>query len=152
MEIKKADIKDIKAIHVLINSLAKRELMLPRSLNELYENIRDHFVYRESGEIVGVCSLHILWEDLAEIKSLAVKEGVQKRGVGKSLIENCVKEARSLGVKKIFALTYHPDFFVALGFKEINKSKLPQKIWSDCLRCSKFPDCDESAVIIKIKI
>lgn len=152
MKIRKALISDIKPIHKLINDFAKKGQMLPRSLNELYENIRDFFIAEENGEICGVCALHILWEDLAEIRSLIVKREFQKRGIGKNLVKKCLNEASKFGVKQVFVLTYIPDFFRQIGFKEIDKSKLPQKIWGDCIKCPKFPECDEIALIYDIKV
>jgi len=124
--------------------------MIPRSLNELYETVRDFIVCEVDGNVCGVCALHIMWEDLAEIRSLAVDKNFQKKGIGKNLVKQCLKEAKALGIKKIFALTYHPEFFKKLGFKDIDKASLPQKIWGDCLRCHKFPECDEHAVIITL--
>jgi len=147
-KIKKAKISHIKQIHKFINEFAKKETMLARSLNELYEGIRDFVIYEEDGVIKGVCAIRILWEDLAEIRSLAVKEEFQKSGIGRALVQKCLKDAKTLGIQKVFALTYQPDFFKKLGFKDIDKSKLPQKIWGDCLKCPKFPECDEHAVII----
>jgi amino-acid N-acetyltransferase len=131
----------------LVNDFAKKEDMLPRALNELYESIRDFYIYEDKGEIMGVCALRILWEDLAEIRSLAVRKEFQRSGIGKKLINRCLKEAREIGIKRVFALTYHPDFFKKNGFSDIDKAKLPQKIWGDCLKCHKFPECDEHAVI-----
>jgi amino-acid N-acetyltransferase len=147
LKIRKALISDVKPIYKLINEYAKKGQMLPRSLNELYENIRDFFVAEENGEISGVCALHILWEDLAEIRSLIVKKEFQKKGIAIKLVKECLIEASQLGVKKVFVLTYIPNFFKKLGFKEIDKSKLPQKIWGDCVKCPKFPECDEVALI-----
>jgi len=121
--------------------------MIPRSLNELYETVRDFVVCEGHGNICGVCALHIMWEDLAEIRSLAVEKHYQKRGVGKKLVQQCLKEARALGIKKVFALTYCPEFFKKIGFVDIDKASLPQKIWGDCLRCPRFPECNEHAVI-----
>lgn len=151
MKIRKAKISDIKPIHKLINEFAKKGEMLPRSLNELYENIRDFFIAEESNEMHGVCALHILWEDLAEIKSLAVKKESQKKGIGRLLVKKCLNEAKKIGVKKVFVLTYIPEFFKKAGFKELDKSKLPQKIWGECIKCPKFPECDEIALIYKFK-
>lgn len=151
MRIRKAKISDAKLIQVLINEYAKKEEMLPRALNDLYENIRDFFVAEEKDMIVGTCALRILWEDLAEIRSLAVSDDFQGKGIGSKLVRACLKEAYELGIKRVFALTYQRDFFNKIGFKDISKRKLPQKIWGDCLRCPKFPDCDEHAVIINLK-
>ncbi len=148
MKIKRAKISDVKQIHKFINEFAKKETMLARSLNELYEGIRDFVIFEDKGILMGVCALRILWEDLAEIRSLAVKEEFQRSGIGRSLVQQCLEDAKSLGIKKVFALTYQPDFFKRLGFKDIDKSRLPQKIWGDCLKCPKFPECDEHAVII----
>lgn len=150
MPIRKARASDIKAIHKLVNEFAKKGEMIPRSLNDLYENIRDIFVYEDSGEMKGVCALHILWEDLAEIRSLAVKLEARGIGIGRRLVNTCLKEAKKLGMTKVFALTYHPDFFRKLGFRDIDKMKLPHKIWGECMKCPKFPECDESAVIIDL--
>ncbi|TAL22210.1 MAG: N-acetyltransferase [Nitrospirae bacterium] len=150
MKIRKAKTSDIKYIHRLVNEFAKKEKMLPRSLNDLYESIRDLFVYEDKGQIKGACALHIMWDDLAEIRSLAVSNDLQGKGIGKRLLTTCIKEAKGLGIKRVFALTYQPEFFRKIGFTDIDKSKLPQKIWGDCLRCPKFPECDEDAVIIEL--
>ncbi len=150
MKIRKAKISDIRHIHRLVNEFAKKEEMLPRSLNDLYENIRDLFVYEDGKQTKGVCALHILWEDLGEIRSLAVSKESQRMGIGTRLLKTCLNEAKGLGLKKVFALTYQPEFFRKMGFKGIDKSKLPQKIWGDCLRCPRFPECDEDAVIIEL--
>lgn len=149
MGIRKAKISDARQIHRLVNDFAKKEEMLPRALNEIYESIRDFFVYDDGG-VRGVCALRVLWEDLAEVRSLAVAEQDRRRGLGSALVGSCLQEARDLGIKRVFALTYHPDFFKKLGFRDIDKSKLPQKIWGDCVKCHKFPECDEHAVIIHL--
>ncbi len=150
LRIRKAGTRDVREIHRLVNSFAKREQMLPRSLNEIYETLRDHIVCEDNGEVTGACALHILWEDLAEIRSLAVKVDAQRQGTGKRLVRNCISEAKRLGIGRIFVLTYNPDFFRSLGFVDIDKSELPQKIWGDCLRCHKFPECDEFALIKRV--
>lgn len=150
MRIRKARIADLKQVHSLINNFARQEHMIPRALNELYETVRDFFICETNGNVCGVCALHVMWEDLAEIRSLAVNKEFQKQGIGKKLISQCLREAKGLGIKRIFALTYQPEFFKKLGFNDIDKSKLPQKIWGDCLRCHKFPECDENAVIINL--
>ena len=152
MKIKKATLKDARAIHSLVNKFAKKEDMLPRSLNEIYENIRDYFICEENGSVAAVASLHILWTDLAEIRSVAVTKKYRGKNIGKKLIQQCLKEAKNLGAKKVFALTYSPGYFKRLDFEEIDKNELPQKIWGDCLKCHKFPDCDESAVIKRLDI
>ena len=139
---------DAKAIQALIWEYAQRGDMLPRSLSSIFENLRDYFVYEnEEGEVVGSAAIHIMWEDLAEVRSLAVREGQMGRGIGTKLVEACISEAIVLGITRVFALTYRPDFFRRLGFREVDKSELPHKIWSDCLKCAKFPDCDEVALV-----
>jgi len=145
--IRKARIIDIKQIQNLINSFAKRDLMLPRSLNELYENIRDFWVVVENKRIIGCCALHISWDDLAEIKSLAVAKGGQGKGIGKELICACLDEAEKLGAKKVFVLTYKPDYFKRFGFKKVKHANLPHKIWAECINCCKFPNCQEIALV-----
>jgi len=150
LKIRKAKISDLKLVHKLINDFAKKEEMIPRSLNELYENVRDFVICEVNGKICGVCALHIMWEDLAEIRSLAVDKKYQKIGIAKNLVKQCLKEAKVLGIKRVFALTYHPEIFKKIGFVDTDKSSLPQKIWGDCLRCHKFPECDENAVIINL--
>ena len=146
--IRKARMSDVKGIHQLIADYAKKGDMLPRSLADIYENLRDYFVFLEDdGELVGSAAIHIMWEDLAEVRSLAVREGRMRRGVGTQLVESCISEAIMLGIARVFALTYKPEFFERLGFHTIDKAELPQKIWSDCLKCSKFPDCDEVALV-----
>ena len=147
MSIRKAKVTDIKQIQKLINYYAKRNKMLPRSLNELYENIRDFFVYTEGSKVCGACALHIDWEDLSEIKSLAVAPSKTSKGMGKKLLEECIKEAKALKLKKVFALTYVPGFFEQFGFKVVDKANLPHKIWSECIKCVYFPGCKEIAVM-----
>jgi amino-acid N-acetyltransferase len=146
--IRKARIKDVPQIQKLINLYAARDEMLPRSLNEIYENLRDYFVFELEGRVIGCGALHIDWEDLAEIKSVAVHPETQRRGIGRAIVEKCVEEAKELGLKRLFALTYKPQFFVRLGFSDVDKNSLPHKVWSECINCPKFPDCEESAVIL----
>jgi amino-acid N-acetyltransferase len=138
----------MKDIQRLINEFARREEMIPRSINELYENVRDFFICEDKGKICGVCALHVLWEDLAEVRSLAVRREYQRMGMGKKLVKRCLADARAMGLGRVFVLTYQPDFFRKIGFTDIDKSDLPQKIWGDCIRCPKFPECDEHALII----
>ena len=146
--IRKARMSDVKGIHGLIAEYARKGDMLPRSLADIYENLRDYFVFEEGdGELVGSAAIHIMWEDLAEVRSLAVRDGKMRRGIGTRLVESCISEAIMLGIDRVFALTYKPGFFEKLGFHIVDKAELPQKIWADCLKCSKFPDCDEVALV-----
>jgi amino-acid N-acetyltransferase len=150
--IRKAIMNDVKTIQKLLEHFGHQGQLLPRSLSELYSYLRDFYVYVPEGEDQprGSCALHLCWEDLAEIKSLAVDEGYAGQGQGSRLVEVCVSEAITLGVYKIFALTYRVSFFTRLGFKVVDKSLLPHKIWADCLQCVKFPSCDEIAVLLEV--
>jgi amino-acid N-acetyltransferase len=153
MIIRKAVIEDIKHVHKILAYFGEKNLLLPRSLNELYTHLRDYFVAEDKepeGEVHGVCGLRICWENLAEIKSLAVEESRQKRSAGRRLVEACLHEAEHLGIGRVFALTYVPEFFHKMGFDDVEKSSLPHKVWADCLNCPKFPDCDEHAVAITL--
>ena len=152
MTIRKAKISDVRQIQKLIELSAKKGEMLSRSLSELYDNLRDYYICQEEGQgqILGTCAMHICWEDLAEIRSLVVREEYNRRGIGTKLIEACLSEAISLGLYRIFALTYKPDFFRKFGFKVVDKSALPHKIWADCIKCVKFPECDEMAVLLEV--
>ncbi len=150
--IHKAKISDASQIHQLINSWAKRGKVMERSLNYIYENIRDFWVYTQDMEIIACCAFSVVgWQDLGEIKSLVVAKKFQHRNIGKKLVKKCIGEAVGLGVKNIFALTFIPLFFNKLGFKKIDKKELPHKIWSDCINCADFPDCCEEAVNMKVK-
>ena len=151
MKVEKARISDVPQIHQLINYFAEKDEMLPRPLSELYENIRDCFVIRQGEQIIGCISLHVFWSDLAEIRSLAVVKESQEQGVGAKLVEACLKEAEELGLATIFCLTYKPAFFEQFGFSRVDKMELPRKVWTECYRCPKFPDCDEVAVIRQLK-
>ncbi len=153
MQIRKAIINDVHSMHMLLNYYAEKDFLLPRSLSALYDHLRDYFVLVDEAQgnlIKGVCGLGICWEDLAEIRSLAVTEDQHGNGSGSRLVETCLKEAGTLGLKKVFVLTYVPTFFEKLGFKEVEKSTLPHKIWADCLQCPKFPDCDETALMFNL--
>jgi len=150
--VEKARIKDVVQMHQLINYFADRGEMLPRPLSELYENIRDYFVIRQGERVVACAALHVSWSDLAEIKSLAVAEDNQEQGVGAQLIEACLKEARELGIPTVFCLTYKPAFFEKFGFSQVGKMELPRKVWTECYRCPKFPNCDEVALICRLEV
>ena len=145
--IRKARITDVREMARLIEEFAKEGVMLHRPLTDLYDNIRDFYIYEEEGHIQGACALHVCWEDIGEIKSLAVRGKAAGRGIGRRLVEACIEEARELALPKLFALTYQPAFFAKMGFKEIDKGILPHKVWGECVKCFKFPDCDEIAVM-----
>jgi amino-acid N-acetyltransferase len=146
--IRKATMTDVKAIYELLHHFADKGLLLGRSYSSLYDQIRDFQVaLNEDGHLIGAGALHISWDNLAEIRSLAVLEDEQGKGVGRLLVERCLEEAHIFGIKKVFALTYQPRFFSRLGFKPIDKGELPHKVWSDCVNCPKFPDCNEEAMV-----
>lgn len=149
--LRKAQINDVKDIQKLLTTYASKGDMLSRSLSELYEALRDFYVeVDEDGRILGAAALHIVWEDLAEVRSVAVAENAGRKGLGTTLVNACINEARELGLKRIFCLTYKPEFFGKLGFVLVDKSTLPHKVWGDCIKCPKFPDCDENAMILDL--
>lgn len=151
MEIRKAKIDDAEDIQKLITFFADDRKMLPRSLNFVFENIRDFWVAEDDSQIIGCAALSIVgWDGLAEIKSLSVKQGTQKKGLGRSLVETCLNEAKPFGIKKVFALTFVPEFFEKCGFDVIDKESLPHKIWTDCIDCPMFNNCEEIAVELNI--
>ena len=148
--LRKAQIRDVKEIQKLLTFFAGRGDMLSRSLSELYEALRDFYVYEEDEHLLGTAALHIVWEDLAEIRSVAVSEDAGRKGVGTKVVQACIDEAKELGLKRVFCLTYKPDFFGRFGFRVVDKSELPHKVWGDCMKCVKFPDCDEIAMILDV--
>ncbi|MFC1994822.1 N-acetyltransferase [Chloroflexota bacterium] len=150
--IEKARIQDVPQMHQLINYFADKGEMLPRPLSELYEGIRDFFVVRENERVIACAALHISWSDLAEVRSVAVALASQQKGVGGQLVEACLKEASELGIPTVFCLTYQPAFFEQHRFTQVDKAELPRKIWTDCYRCPKFPDCDEVALIYRAEV
>ena len=148
--IRKAHIADVKDIQKLLMTFANRGDMLSRSLSELYESLRDFYVFEEDGIIMGAAALHIVWDELAEVRSVAVSEDAGRKGIGSVLVQACIAEAHEIGLKRIFCLTYKPDFFAKHGFRLVDKAELPHKVWGDCIKCPKFPDCDENAMILDL--
>ncbi len=147
MKVDKAKVSDADTMHRLINHFGDKGDILPRALSEIYENIRDFFVVRNQGKVVACAALRVSWLDLAEIRSLAVDEENQNQGIGSSLVRTCLDEAKALGIPTVFCLTREPSFFEKHGFKLVDKAELPRKVWGECYRCPKFPDCDEVALI-----
>ena len=150
--IRAARMDDVEAIHALVTEFSRQEVMLPRSRSELYDSLRDFEVAETRGEVVGCGALSIVWEGLAEIQSLAVRGGFQRRGIGRRLVKACLAESRRLGILRVFALTRVPDFFERIGFNYVPRETLPHKIWSDCVKCPKFPHCDEVALAIDLPV
>jgi amino-acid N-acetyltransferase len=152
--IRKAQIKDISSIYKLLQEYGKKGELLPRPLSELYDHLRDFWVFIDETDdtVIGCCALQICWEDMAEIRSLAVREEHMRKKIGSKLVETAVAEAKSFYIPKVFTLTYRPDFFKQFQFSEIDRSQLPLKIWGGCLSCVKFPDCDETAMMRTISL
>jgi amino-acid N-acetyltransferase len=150
VKIRKARMSDVEPIHALVTEFSRREIMLPRSRSDLYDSLRDFLVADRGGRIIGCGALTIEWDNLAEIKSVAVARPYQRRGLGRRLVKACLSESRRLGIGRVFALTMAPAFFARLGFKRVERDSLPHKVWSDCVNCPKFPDCDELAVAIDL--
>ncbi|MBD3271391.1 MAG: N-acetyltransferase [Elusimicrobia bacterium] len=148
--LRKARVEDVKQIHALINGYAKKNLMLPRALNDIYDDLQSYFVAESAQKIIGCSALKITWEDLAEIRSLAVASEFTRKKIGIKLVQRCIREAKSLGIQKVFALTFVPEYFRKMGFKDISREELPHKVWGDCIRCPLFPDCGEVPLIKEV--
>ena len=149
--IRKARMTEVPMIYKLLEISARNGDLLPRSLGELYDTIRDFQVYvDEQGQLIGCCALHPTWEDLGEIRSLVVSEDARRKGIGRSLVTRCLEEGAELGMKRIFVLTFNSPFFQGLAFVPISKSHLPHKIWAECIRCIHFPDCKEEALLLEL--
>ena len=147
IKIEKAKVSDANSMHRMISYFADKGELLPRALADIYEGIRDYFVVKEGDKVVGCAALHVTWVDLAEIRSLAVVEQEQNQKIGSLLIQACLEEAKELGIPRVFCLVRKPGFFERQGFQLIDKAELPQKVWAECYRCPKFPNCDEVALI-----
>ena len=150
MNVRKAILADIEEIYDLVDYYAERGLILPRSRHSIFESLRDFMVAEQDGQIVGTGALTLAWDGLAEVRALTVSPQHLRSGVGLQLVEAIKTEASQLGISKLFVLTYHPDFFTTAGFKEISKEALPHKVWRDCINCSKFPNCDETAMTLDL--
>lgn len=150
--IRKAILNDINDIHALLNFYGKKGELLGRPLSKLYDHLRDFWVFEDQDQkkIAGCCALQFCWEDMAEVRSLAVAPGFTGRKIGTGLTERTIQEALYFNVKNLFTLTYRPDFFKKFGFKTIDKNDLPIKVWSDCIGCVSFPNCDETAMLKKL--
>jgi amino-acid N-acetyltransferase len=147
MKVDRARVTDANSMHRLISHFADKGEMLPRALSEIYDGIRDYFVVRQGARVIACAALQVTWADLAEIRSLAVDEKEQNQKIGSLLIQACLKDAKELGIPRVFCLVRKPAFFEKHGFQLIDKKELPQKVWAECYRCPKFPDCDEVALI-----
>ncbi len=149
--IRRANMADVKSIHALLMGCAKQGLLLPRALSHLYRHIRDFYVAETAeGEVLACCALSPMWDNLAEICSLVVLDDHRKQGLGRKIVQACLDDCAELGIDTAFALTYQEEFFKRLNFEIVDKDILPQKIWADCVHCPKYPDCDETAVLLKL--
>lgn len=149
--IRKAKVDDIAAIHKLVKEFAAKDLMLGLSFGDITERIRDFQLYiNDDGKILGCVALHVVWEGLVEVRSLAVDESQQGTGLGRVLLEAAIEDARSIGATRAFTLTFVPKFFEKMGFSYIERSELPHKVWQDCTKCHLFPDCGETAMIFDL--
>jgi amino-acid N-acetyltransferase len=146
LTIRSAGVSDIVPIHRFINEFAAEELMLPLSVGDVTDRLRDFLVAEQGGEFAGVVALHVAWDHLLEIRSLAVRKDLQKRGIGRRLMRAAMGEARRLGAHRVFTLTFVPGYFERFGFQRVDRAQLPQKVWVDCVKCPKFPDCGEVAL------
>lgn len=146
INIVKAKLKHASGIKELLDYYADKQIVLPRSIVDIYEKIRIFWVAMDSDKVIGCAGLQFYWNDSAEIKSLAVSEKYHGYNLGRMLVDECLKDAKHYGAKRVFALTYVTDFFKKFGFESIEKESLPQKIWTECINCRHFPNCDEDAV------
>ena len=146
---RKPNFDDIEDIFTLINDYAAEGVMLPKSRSILYETIREMIVAVDEGDkVIGVGALHVTWNELAEVRSMAVNREYTRHGIGAEIVKRLIDEGKAFGVKKFFTLTYKPGFFQTLGFHTITKDELPHKIWRECIDCPKFPNCDEIAMTL----
>ena len=151
MIIRKAVLADIEGIYDLVNYYAEKGMILPRSRHSIFETLRDFTVAAEAGKVIGTGALTLAWDGLAEVRALTVSPEHLRNGVGLQLVAAMVLEAKQLGISRLFTLTYEPLFFTAAGFSEVSKEALPHKVWRDCINCSKFPNCDETAMLMSLE-
>lgn len=147
---RKATVEDVDQVQQLISTFAARDLMLHRSLNELFETVRDFSVVADGDRVVACSALHVTWDDLAELKCVAVDESLHGRGLGRIVVEKCLAEAAELKLRRVFTLTYQPNFFAKFGFHIVDRNTLPHKVWGECIKCHKFPDCQEVAMMFYV--
>lgn len=146
---RKPNFGDIEDIFTLINDYAAEGIMLSKSRSTLYETIREMIVaVDENDKVIGVGALHVTWNEMAEVRSMAVHRDYTRHGIGAEIVKRLIEEGKSFGVKQFFTLTYKPGFFQTLGFHTVTKDELPHKIWRECIDCPKFPNCDEIAMIL----
>src|SRR5258706_10478839 len=146
--IRKARMEDVRAMHQLLNRFADKRELLPRSIAEIYENLQQFYVADHRGKVIGTCALYVTWDNLAEVKALAVEEKYQGQGLGKKLLEAVTLTAKALHIRRLFTLTIRTGFFERFGFNHVSKDHLPHKVWTECVKCVYFPDrCVEYAMV-----
>ena len=150
VSIRAATVKDVRRMAAIINGFAAQGIMLPRSHFQFYQHIQQFVVAEVGSEVIGCGALSVVWNDLCEIRSVAVDADWQGVGVGRSIVESLLQRATDLGLPGVFTLTYRPDFFERFGFYRVAHETLPHKIWGDCLNCPKYPDCDEVAMRLEL--
>ena len=149
--VRPAAIGDVPTLHELLELYAAKGNLLPRTFSELYRHLRDFFVIEIDGKVVACGALEIFTEDLGEVRSLVVDEAHERRGLGRLMVERVIDEARTIGLKRLMALTYVPTFFHKLGFQTVAMDTLPEKVWGVCVKCYKYNQCDETAVLKELK-
>ena len=151
--IRKAKISEVPEIRRFLVDFSQDGGILPRTLADLYGQLRDYYVYREDrGPILGIAALHICWAGLGEIRSVAVAPTHRGQGIASHLVETCLNEARSIGLSEVFLLTLAPEFFQRFGFKVVSREDLLPIVWADCVNCVKFPDCDEIPMLLNLEV
>ena len=146
--IRKARMDDVKAMHQLLGRFADKRELLPRSIAEIYENLQQFHVAEHKGKMIGTCALYVTWDNLAEVKALAVEEEYQGQGIGKRLLDAVTQVAQDLHIRRLFTLTIRTGFFERFEFKHVSKDHLPHKVWTECVKCVYFPErCVEYAMV-----
>jgi amino-acid N-acetyltransferase len=148
--VRKATVTDVPVLHTLIRQEAREHRLLARSLADLYDSLRDFWVCEIEGRVVGCAALHVVWDELGEVRSLVIEPTSRGKGLSHQLMDACRSEASELGLHRLFALTYIPDFFRRFGYLDVPKSELPHKVWADCIHCPDFPDCGEEALLLQL--
>lgn len=152
MEYKQLTFSEVEQVHKLLNDYAKEGLMLSRSRNSIYENINDYIIAVKEDEVIGVGALHMVWDRLAEIRSLAIKAEYRKQNIGREIVDCLEAKGIKLGVETFFSLTYQPGFFEKCNYERVPNDILPQKVWKECVHCPKYPYCDEIGMLKKVNI
>ncbi len=149
--VRQARLADVPRMMPLLNQYAQQAEILPRTEEDVYRSIREWVVAEAEHKLVGMGSLLVVWQNLAEIRSLVIDPNCQGRGLGRKIVNLLLDEARLLALPRVFALTRKPGFFLKMGFELTRIEKLPRKVVRDCVFCPKFHACDEVALTISLK-